>query len=91
MKPMRLDKYLSLAGIASRTETSKAVRGGEVLVDGVPAKKADMQVDPDAVKALDVDVLVGTSGREEFLLQLEQMRRENLQLKVEMQHLRNSK
>ena len=38
MKPMRLDKYLSLAGIASRTETSKAVRGGEVLVDGVPAK-----------------------------------------------------
>ena len=50
MKPMRLDKYLSLAGIASRTETSKAVRGGEVLVDGVPAKKADMQVDPDAVQ-----------------------------------------
>ena len=46
---MRLDKYLSLAGIASRTETSKAVRGGEVLVDGVPAKKADMQVDPDTV------------------------------------------
>lgn len=47
---MRLDKYLSLAGIASRTETSKAVRGGEVLVDGVPAKKADMQVDPDTVQ-----------------------------------------
>ena len=47
---MRLDKYLSLAGIASRTETSKAVRGGEVLVDGIPAKKADMQVDPDTVQ-----------------------------------------
>ena len=30
------------------------------------------QVDPGAVKALDVDVLVGTSGREEFLRQLEQ-------------------
>ena len=29
------------------------------------------QVDPDAGKALDVDVLVGTSGREEFLRQLE--------------------
>ena len=29
------------------------------------------QVDPEAVKALDVDVLVGTSGREEFLRQLE--------------------
>jgi len=29
------------------------------------------QVDPEVVKALDVDVLVGTSGREEFLRQLE--------------------
>ena len=29
------------------------------------------QVDPDAIAALDVDVVVGTSGREEFLLQLE--------------------
>ena len=47
MKTMRLDKYLSLAGTASRTETSKAVRGGEVLVDGIPAKRADMQIDPD--------------------------------------------
>ena len=52
MKSMRLDKYLSLAGIASRTETSKAVRGGEVLVNGVPAKKADMQVDPDTVAVI---------------------------------------
>ena len=30
------------------------------------------QVDPEAVAALDVDVVVGTSGREEFLRQLEQ-------------------
>ena len=30
------------------------------------------QVDPEAVQALDVDVVVGTSGREEFLRQLEQ-------------------
>jgi threonylcarbamoyladenosine tRNA methylthiotransferase MtaB len=29
------------------------------------------QVDPEAVQALDVDVVVGTSGREEFLRQLE--------------------
>ena len=34
------------------------------------------QVDPEAVRALDVDVLVGTSGREEFLRQLEQAVRE---------------
>ena len=52
MSTMRLDKYLSLAGIASRTETSKAVRGGEVLVNGSPAKKADMQVDPDTVSVV---------------------------------------
>ena len=52
MSTIRLDKYLSLAGVASRTETSKAVRGGEVLVDGIPAKKADMQVDPDRVKVV---------------------------------------
>ena len=52
MKTMRLDKYLSLAGIATRTETSKAVRGGEVLVDGIPAKKADVQVDPDTVAVI---------------------------------------
>ena len=30
------------------------------------------QVDPEAVEALDVDVVVGTSGREEFLRRLEQ-------------------
>lgn len=49
MSTMRLDKYLSLAGVASRSETSKAVRGGEVLVNGIPVRKADMQVDPDTV------------------------------------------
>jgi len=34
------------------------------------------QVDPDAIAALDVDVVVGTSGREEFLRQLEQAHKE---------------
>ena len=52
MSTIRLDKYLSLAGVASRTETSKAVRGGEVLVNGIPAKKADVQVDPDTVSVI---------------------------------------
>ena len=45
---MRLDKYLSLCGRATRTETAKAVRGGEVLVNGVPAKRADVQIDENA-------------------------------------------
>lgn len=44
---MRLDKFLSLTGKASRSDAGKAVRGGAVLVNGVPAKKADMSIDPD--------------------------------------------
>ncbi len=44
---MRLDKYLSLTGTATRSEASRAVRAGRVLVNGIPAKKADMPIDPD--------------------------------------------
>ncbi len=46
---MRLDKYLSLAGYATRSETSRAVRRGEVLVNGIPAGRADLAIDPAAV------------------------------------------
>ncbi len=49
---MRLDKYLSLTGTATRSEAAKAVRSGEVLVDGVPAKKADIQIDPDTARVV---------------------------------------
>ncbi len=49
---MRLDKYLSLTGTATRSEASRAVRAGEVLVDGIPAKKADQSIDPDAVRVI---------------------------------------
>ena len=51
-KTMRLDKYVSLCGVASRSETSRAVRSGEVLVNGIPARKADMPIDPDTVTVL---------------------------------------
>ena len=44
---MRLDKMLSECGLASRTETAKAVRAGTVTVNGVPVTRADVQVDPD--------------------------------------------
>ncbi len=44
---MRLDKFLSLCGKASRTDTTRAVRAGEVLVNGAPAGRADRQVNPD--------------------------------------------
>ena len=49
---MRLDKMIASTGIASRSQISSAVRGGRVLVDGVVAKKADMQVDPDKVSVV---------------------------------------
>ncbi|MBE6589648.1 MAG: rRNA pseudouridine synthase [Ruminococcaceae bacterium] len=43
---MRLDKMLSECGLLSRKETARAVRTGQITVGGVPAKSADMQVDP---------------------------------------------
>ena len=38
---------LSECGLASRTETAKAVRAGTVTVNGVAVARADVQVDPD--------------------------------------------
>lgn len=43
---MRLDKMLSECGIASRSETSRAVRAGRVTVNGVAVRRADHAVDP---------------------------------------------
>ena len=37
MEPMRLNKYLSAAGVCSRREADRLIEAGEVLVDGVPA------------------------------------------------------
>lgn len=44
---MRLDKLLSNMGFATRSESGRLVRMGKVVVNGAPAKKSDMQVDPD--------------------------------------------
>lgn len=44
---MRLDKLIANAGLASRSEISKAVRGGRVTVNGIPAKTPALQVDPE--------------------------------------------
>ena len=44
---MRIDKFLSNMGIASRTESSRAARLGQILVNGVAVKKADIHIDPD--------------------------------------------
>ena len=44
---MRIDKFLSNMGVASRTESSKAARQGGILVNGVAVKKADCHIDPE--------------------------------------------
>lgn len=43
---MRLDKFLSVTGYATRSEAAKAVRSGHVTVNGNIPKKADVNIDP---------------------------------------------
>ena len=42
---MRLDKLFSDAGLLSRRDCARAVKMGEITVDGTPASRADMKVD----------------------------------------------
>lgn len=44
---MRLDKFLSDAGICSRTECKKAAKAGNIAVDGVTVKASDIHIDPE--------------------------------------------
>ena len=50
---MRLDKYISAAGLLSRKECALAVKRGRIAVGGVIAKKADMQVGDGDLVTLD--------------------------------------
>ena len=43
---MRLDKMLSECGVATRSESGKAARAGRISVNGIPVRRADVQVDP---------------------------------------------
>ena len=43
---MRIDKFLSVTGKATRTEAKKAIRAKAVAVNGVAATSADMHIDP---------------------------------------------
>lgn len=43
---MRLDKYLTSAGVSTRSATAKAVRAGEVVVDGVTVRDTAAAVTP---------------------------------------------
>lgn len=42
---MRLDKLLSVTASATRSEAGKAARAGRITVNGVPVRRADVQVD----------------------------------------------
>ncbi len=42
---MRLDKFLSVTGTLTRSESKKAVRKGRILVNGAVASSTDMQID----------------------------------------------
>ena len=44
---MRLDKLFSELGLLSRRDCARAAKQGEILVNGVPATRADMKVDED--------------------------------------------
>ena len=47
---MRIDKYISELGIASRKEAAKVARAGGVLIDGVPVKDLSAHIDPERVR-----------------------------------------
>lgn len=48
----RLDKIISATGKKSRREVREMVRQGRILVDGQPARAADMKLDPQAASIL---------------------------------------
>ena len=47
---MRIDKFISESGIASRKDAARAARAGQVLVDGVAVKDLSKHIDPEKVR-----------------------------------------
>ena len=46
-KAVRLDKFLADAGKGTRSEVKKIIQKGQVQINGTPAKKPELKVDPD--------------------------------------------
>ena len=63
---MRLDKFLSVTGTLSRSESKKAIRAGRLRIDGAIAKSGETQLDPEAQKVRDAGGLfiLGTERHE---------------------------
>lgn len=57
MPAMRLDKYLSDMGIASRKELRAIIKSGRVSVDGKPALNPEMKIDSESQVFLDGEKL----------------------------------
>ncbi len=56
----RLDKFLTGAGVASRSQVKQILKFGRVTVDGIPVKDGSMKIDPERQQiALDGEVLGG--------------------------------
>ena len=49
---MRIDKFISESGIASRREAARVARGGGVIVNGVAVKDLSGHIDPDTAKVI---------------------------------------
>lgn len=65
---MRLDKFLSEAGVASRKELKTIIKTGRVKVDGAAAKAPDMKID-ETVQHITVDgVAVKLTGQVVLML-----------------------
>ncbi|MDO4322055.1 MAG: pseudouridine synthase [Lachnospiraceae bacterium] len=45
---MRLDKFLTLAGVGTRSEVKKILKTGTVAVNGVPVKRPEQKIEPEA-------------------------------------------
>lgn len=47
---MRIDKFLSECGLATRTESAKAAKSGQITVNGEVVRKTDVHINPDTDK-----------------------------------------
>lgn len=46
MEPIRIEKYLSESGIASRRESQALIKAGQVLINGKKVKETGIKIDP---------------------------------------------
>lgn len=67
--PMRLQRFLARAGVASRRASEELIAAGRVLVNGQPVQKMGVKVDPDH-DVVQVDGKVVTVSQEHVALML---------------------